>query len=164
MNVRRGMFRLWTVASTVFVIGVGIASYTSLHAEFINAYTDFDALAAKCGGRTVLPADCASARGSLGSDYDIRDGLCWYETAPFRRLYPEYKDLDTTALSEKLYAEAGRPLEHFHPWRKLAETAAIAFSVPFVALALGTALLWAFAGFTDQEKAPDNASDHTTGL
>jgi hypothetical protein len=52
-------------------------------------------------------------------------------------------------LSEKLYANVGQPLKHFHPWRKLVETAGFAIAVPLMVLALGAALFWVFAGFRE---------------
>jgi hypothetical protein len=114
MNVRRGLFRLWAVASAIFVILVGVASYSNLHDEFRNAYTDWDAEVAKLGGSLLLPVNCAEARGNLESDYTRQaDGLCWYETAKFRRLYPEYKDLSNAVLRERFFAKAGKPLEVF---------------------------------------------------
>jgi hypothetical protein len=37
------------------------------------------------------------------------------------------RPLSTIDLSERLYAKAGQPLKHFHPWLKVMETAVIAF-------------------------------------
>jgi hypothetical protein len=149
MNVRQGTFRLWVVASVLFVIGVGAASYGGIRQEFKNANADWDAEADKYGGYSLLPTDCGKARGTAGADYDNsqNDGLCWYRTRDFRRLYPEYKDLSNGALSEKLYAKAGQPLKHIHPWNMVMKTAGIAFGIPLAALALGFSLFWAFAGF-----------------
>ena len=149
INIRQGIFRLWIVSSVLFVIGVGAISYGSISEEFRVANTDWDAEAAKYGGWSLLPADCTKARGTAGIDYDAsqKDGLCWYKTEDFRRLYPEYKDVSNSDLSEKLYAKAGRPLEHIHPWHKVMQTAGFAFGVPLAVLALGWSLLWAIAGF-----------------
>ena len=149
MNVRRGMFRLWAIGSVLFAIAVGAVSYSSITAEFRNANTDWDTEAAKFGGYSLLPADCSKARGVAGTDYTYskNDALCWYKTEDFRRLYPEYKDLSDAVLSEKVYAKAGQPLRHFHPWIKVMTTAGMAFSVPLAVLALGFSLFWAFAGF-----------------
>ena len=97
----------------------------------------------------MLPVLCpeAAARGMIGSDYTEKDGTCWYSTAKFRLLYPEYKDLSDKDLSKKAHAKAGQPLKEFHPWRTVVTTALVAFGFPFVALALGCSLFWAFAGF-----------------
>ena len=129
------------------MIGVGIASYSDIRQEFRNANTDWDALAKKWN--SLLPADCANVRGVAGTDYDNTrsDGLCWYLTGDFRRLYPEYKNLSDKDLSEKLYAKAGQPLETPHPWSMVMKTAAVAFGVPLAILAFGLSLFWAFAGF-----------------
>ena len=147
MNLRLGMFRLWVVASALFLVGLGAISYSDIHEEFRNAYTDFDAAAKELGGYTIYPTDCDKARGVAGSDYSVSGGLCWYKMEEFRRLFPEYKDVSDHVLSEKLYAKVGRPVQYFHPWVKLSKTVAIAISVPIAVLALGWSLSWAFAGF-----------------
>jgi hypothetical protein len=149
MNIRRGMFRLWVIASILFVIGVGAISYSSIREEFRYANIDANAEYKKYGGYLVVPADCAGARGVAGTDYNRsqKDGLCWYAIDNFRRLNPEYKNLNDEDLSNRLYEKAGQPIEHLHPWRKVMETASIAFGVPLVVLALGYSLLWVFAGF-----------------
>lgn len=146
MNAQRGMFRLWVVVSALFVIGVGAASYGGIRNEFKVANTDYDALAKEAGGTTLLPVDCAKARGTI-SDYSLKDGLCWYTTENFRRLYPEYQNLSNRALSDRIYTKADIPLRKAHPWEMVFNTAEFAFGVPLAILVLGFALRWAFAGF-----------------
>jgi len=147
MNIRRGMFRLWIVSSALFVLGVSAVSYSAIREEFRASSIDYDAIAKKYGGDTLLPVDCGQARGVATSDYSVHDGSCWYATAIFRRLYPEYKDFNDHDLSEKIYAKAGRALTHPRPWAKVAETAGLALGVPVAALALGCSLSWALSGF-----------------
>jgi hypothetical protein len=147
LNIRQGLFRLWVIASILFVVGVGVISYRGIREEFRIAYTDWDAMAKEYGGSSLLPADCSKTRGAVNIDYSQSDGLCWYEPKTFRRLYPEYKDLSNKVLAEKLYAKAGRPLERQCPWNKVAVTAGVALCVPLAALALGWSSIWAIAGF-----------------
>lgn len=148
MNIRAGLFRLWIVASVLFIVAVGVASYSDIRNEFRTANTDWDATFEQYGGYGLLPALCDLARGSSGIDYTVeKDGLCWYKMQDFRRLYPEYRDLSNNVLAEKLYAKVGQPLQHFHPWHKVFKTAAIAVGVPVAVLFLGWSLLWALAGF-----------------
>lgn len=64
MNVRRGLFRLWVLLSVLFAIGVVAVSYSGLHEEFRNTYTDWDAEFAKYGVVSIWPVDCAKARGT----------------------------------------------------------------------------------------------------
>jgi hypothetical protein len=161
MNVRRGMFRLWIVCSAIFVLGVGAASYSGIREEFRAAGIDYDAMAKKYGGDTLLPVDCGQARGAVATDYSSNDGLCWYTTAMFRRLYPEYKDLTDHDLSEKVYAKAGRPLTHPRPWAKVAEAAGIAFGVPMGVLAFGCSLSWALSGFGSTVTSRDGKNSAT---
>ena len=148
MNAREGMFRLWLVGSALFVVGVAVTSYANIRDEFRNAYTDFDAEMSRLGGNSMFPTSCDKARGTLDSDYSRdNDGLCWYATKDFRRLYPEYNDIQWRELSKLLYAKAGRPLKEFHPWAEVLKTAGLAFGVPLAVLGLGIALRWVFAGF-----------------
>ncbi len=147
MNIRQGMFRLWVVASILFVIAVGVLSYSGIRQEFKNAYTDWDAVLKEYGGYALYPTDCGKARGTVGTDYSVSDYLCWYKIEDFRRLFPEYKDVSDRTLAEKLYAKAGRPIQKLHPWIKLLKTAIVAIAVPLAVLVLGWSLFWAFAGF-----------------
>jgi hypothetical protein len=146
------------------MIGVTTVSYSDIHTEFRNAYTDWDALAAKYGGSSLLPADCAKVRGTLGIDYTRNeDGLCWYEFSKFRLLYPEYKDVSDKELSKRLYAKAGKPLIGLHPWVKLAKTVTIAIGVPLAFLALGWSLFWALAGFKSPTPVAAPGEPQNTG-
>lgn len=129
------MFRLWVVASALFVVVVGAASCNGIREEFRISSIDYDAIAKKYGGDTLFPVDCGQARGLATTDYSANDGLCWYATGDLRRLYPEYKDISDHKLSGKIYAKAGRPLTHTHPWVKVAENATIAFGVPLLSRA-----------------------------
>ena len=152
MNVRKGTCRLWTVLSVLFVIGVGAVEYTEIRTEFRNAYTDWDAVASKYGGSTLVPVDCTKAIGKIDADYTRRDdSLCWYDIVKFRVLYPEYKALSDKELSKRLYDKAGQPLTEFHPWIKLGKVAAFALAVPLLVLAIGSALFWALAGFKSKQ-------------
>jgi hypothetical protein len=161
MNIRRGMFRLWVVASALFVLVAGAASYNGIREEFTLSSIDYDAIAKKYGGDTLFPVDCEQARCLAATDYSSSEGLCWYATGNFRRLYPEYKDINDHDLSEKIYAKAGRSLTHPHPWVKVAEAASIAFGAPLAVLALGYSLSWALAGFRAGPTSRDGKSSAT---
>ncbi len=175
MNIRKGAFRLWLIASVLFIVTVTVVSYDGIRDEFHNANTDWDAEFAKFGGTTIWPVLCTTpkeydasgkplpnllatptsppaARGIPGTNYTDRNGTCWYDSKTFRKFYPEYNDLSNRELGKKLMAAAGTPLIEFHPWHKVLETAAIAFGCPLGVLILGWGLVWAFAGF----KQPQN--------
>ena len=151
MNIRRGMFRLWTVASALFVIAVAYLSYPQIREEFRIADNDpadsREAIARLYGGRPVVPVSCNLARGNRDTDFSVSEGLCWYTIGDVKRLFPEYKDMTDQELSERLYAKAGRPMTRPHPWRRIMLASGIAFGVPLVVLTLGMSLGWAFAGF-----------------
>lgn len=75
MNIRRGLFRLWAVFASLFVIATGIVSTGSICDEFRKAASIKDASSFV----PLLPIDCSQARGSAGSDYSSFNGCCWYE-------------------------------------------------------------------------------------
>lgn len=149
MRIRRGLFRLWLVAAVLFALFIAASSYSEIAGDFRNANTDLNAIADKWGGHLLLPVTCGEARGAANADYEIGkdDGLCWYKAVDFRRLYPEYNDLQNGVLSDKLYTKVGRPPQRPHPWNKVLQTTGIALGVPVAVLILGASLLWAFAGF-----------------
>jgi hypothetical protein len=101
-----------------------------------------------------IPVNCNDARGKIGDDYDSRnDGgknNCWYALGKFRVLYPEYRDLTDDQISDRLYEKAGMPLTHPSPWILLLKTLSIAIGVPLIVLAVGSALGWAFDGFSKE--------------
>ena len=109
MSVRRGLFRLWVLSAALFVLGVGVSSYQTIRDEFREAARPrnyFDALAKKFGGEMLLPVDCLGTRGDMTA-YSVDRGHCWYAVRKFRELYPEYRDIDDSTLSDGLYAKAG---------------------------------------------------------
>jgi hypothetical protein len=143
IDIRRGSFRLWIVFAVLFVIAVGVESSGGIREEFNKA-----SLTKEMTGFTPLvPVDCSKARGYVSSDYEKRDGRCWYEIPKFRALHAEYKDLNDYDLSERLYKKAGIPLKPIRPWTKVTEAAGLAVGVPLAVLMLGWSLIWAFSGF-----------------
>src|SRR5262249_38731386 len=106
----------------------------------------------------LLPVDCGQARGVAAADYSLNEGSCWYASAIFRHLYPEYRDLSDHDLAERIYAKAGRPLTHPNPWAKVAVTAGIAIGVPLAVFVLGWCLGWAFSGFRGATSRDGNRS------
>jgi hypothetical protein len=146
MNIRRGLFRLWVVLSGIFIIAASILLSGGIRDEFKKAR----GVKEMSSFKTLLPVDCSKVRGSVASDYSNFEGQCWYEIPKFRKLYPEYKDVDDNRLSEFLYEKAGIPLTPIRPWRKLMETVGFIVGVPLVVLLLGRSLMWAASGFRGQ--------------
>jgi hypothetical protein len=153
MNWRRGLFRLWVVGATLFVITVLAISYD----EF--AKPPF-----------FVPVRCGEARGKLGTDYAIKEKgkpssqdhakpnffeTCWYSLSKFRTFYPEYNDLEDGDLIRKLHANLDlRTFDDLiaervpQPWTTIGVWAIIAFGIPLAVLLLGASLVWAFSGFS----------------
>lgn len=147
MNARRGFLRLWIVFSVLVLIGVTALNYSNIHSEFRRASVRSALLANLHAG--MVPVGCVDPvpRGTAGADYAISHGLCWYKMADLRRLYPEYKSLSDSTLSDKLRMKIGWESLDAHPWRTilgLAEDTVVVLAAVFI---LGYALIWAFAGF-----------------
>jgi hypothetical protein len=156
MNLRRGFFRFWLVLAALFVIATAVVSFPDVRSEFKKAAADAVAKAELKAQDFVLdvPVACGDARGKIGGDYEVRDKNCWYSINKFRPLYPEYKDLTDDQLSDRLYEKAGFPIiPPASPWTLLAKLISIAIGVPFVILAVGSALGWSFAGFSSERKS-----------
>lgn len=151
MNFGRGFFRVWIILSALFATGVAFVSYQGVKEEFERASLDFSQVST-----LMLPVDSREARGRSGADYAPPDRPwntytatpnCWYKLPDVRRLYPEYRDLSETALSDKLYSKVGIVLSPARPWRALGIALAIALAVPLFVLIVGAALGWALSGF-----------------
>jgi hypothetical protein len=147
IHVRSGLFRLWLVVAVLWATAVGLFSFQDVREEFAKAASmkNLDA----DGFVPDLPVDCDLAR---GSEFRRDRNLCWYDLPTFRKLYPEYKDLDDKDLSEQLYEKAGTPLVPIRPWSVLGERAGLALGPPLGLLAVGSALMWAVAGFANTGK------------
>lgn len=155
MNFRRGFFRLWILASVLFVIAVAFVVYEPIITSFKRAA---ESKSWPEVGLILLPVLCKDARGTSGTDYTGREGpwsdysaegKCMYKMADFRRLYPEYKDLSDNDLATKMYEKANRPLQpELEPWWALGQAVAIAAMVPLVVLLLGWAIAWTLSGFS----------------
>ena len=142
VNMRRGLLRLWTVSSIIWVAAVGVFTYAD-----IGKLPETPS--SPLGFIPYLPMRCAGdLHGVAGSDYKReKDGLCWYAIDKFRALYPEYNDLDDETLMDKVYAKAGLPLKRSSPWALVPARLAIAAGVPLAVLALGWAVFWVISGF-----------------
>ncbi len=163
MNFRRGFFRLWVLASILWVVGVAVNSYAEVASEFKRASLWQASQDVKWDevSLILLPVHCKQARGKSGVDYTGREGpwsdyshegQCMYKMADFRRLYPEYKDLTDNDLVDRLYREANRPLSGKpEPWWFLLQAVAMALIVPLVVLLFGWAIAWALSGFRRKE-------------
>jgi hypothetical protein len=97
LNVRRGLFRLWLVLSSLRIILIAIISFSPVREEFAKAASMRSIEAASW--EPDEPVDCSDAR---GREFRQERDLCWYSLPVFRKLYPEYKNLAEKDLSEKL--------------------------------------------------------------
>lgn len=143
MNISRGLFRLWIILAVLFVFLVIIFNLDDLK----HPTSKFDSTTAKL----MLPVDCSLVRGKLDKDYstNLKGNYCWYQISVFRKLFPEYKDLQDTELSEKLYKKVNiksQPDNHLF-WNAVQNILIYGLGIPLLLLALGFCLKWALAGF-----------------
>ncbi|KKZ86235.1 hypothetical protein B5K05_17395 [Rhizobium phaseoli] len=114
MNIKRGLFRLWLVLSIMFAGLMYFINYERIRAEFDKAQLQ----AAMSNDTLMIPVFCGDARGTVKVDYTPERfpnavnpfDTCWYDLPRFRQLFPEYKDMDDTALADSLYAKVGQPI------------------------------------------------------
>lgn len=162
VNFRQGFFRAWIVVSALWVIAISALSYGGISTEFAKDAAIDRALMARIEAESIVlvPVSCpgdgtVQVRGVEGADF-TRDSmaaqpwdryLCWYEMPAFRRLYPEYSDIADEPLTERLYAQAGRPTTTPKPWGKVAQAASLALVPPIILIVLGAAISWVLSGF-----------------
>jgi len=88
-----------------------------------------------------------AAEFSAGSDFDRRDGHCWYTLPKLRASFTEYRDLSDYEIAKRLYVKAGVGWEDHTGRKKALETAEWGLGVPLAVFALIWCVLWACAGF-----------------
>jgi hypothetical protein len=149
------------VLSVLFMIAVGIASYDTIKKGFDEAAV----MEMVRGVQIIMPVLCGKARGVAGTDYTTKENqnpgpldiyakpdpfdLCYYTSVPeYRPLFPEFALMREMALVKKIYADAGTPTGDIrNPWVNLLGLIAWTLAIPLVVLAIGSAIMWAFAGF-----------------
>jgi hypothetical protein len=153
-RIARGLFRLWLVASAIFVIGTAIVGYDDFSSKRDAVWP----------GERLVARLCGDTRGLAGTDYttnlDQDPGPwdlyatpnpfdnCWYRISAFRRLFPEFAALSDDELASKLYSDVGIPVRsQASMWPTLGKRLSIAIGVPWSVLIFGGALVWAFRDF-----------------
>ena len=152
MNIRRGFFRLWVIASLTFVALVAAFAFEGMKKSFDDYYLS------KHMDETsilLLPVNCGDVRGKETADYTApawhdraKKTLCWYQEPKFRALYPEYKDMSNPDLSTRLYKAAGiDTTPRQNPWLGLVFLVAWGLAIPLIVLLIGAGIGWALSGF-----------------
>lgn len=139
LNVRRGFFRFWIVCSAIWILAVAFIGYKQFRSERDAWHAPVSEI--------MVPTDCSSARGIEGTDFDKRDGHCWYTLPVLRASYPEYRDMNDYDVAKRLYVKAGVGWKDNSAWKNVASTAGWALGIPAAVFVLGWAILWAFSGF-----------------
>jgi hypothetical protein len=147
MNLRRGLFRLWIVASALWVLAVAFVGYGPVKREF-------DAVASMSNAE--WPVQLAGFRQRYPqynhlSDAQLMDAFYknFYSDLTReefdKRMAADKSAIDPENLTqlEKAVADIRVP----NPWATLGDWAGIALGIPLAVLALGSSLLWALSGF-----------------
>jgi hypothetical protein len=153
MNVRRGLFRLWVVATAGYLLLAAAYFFRNVREEFAAAALFRHGLT-RFGDEALVPVPCAQARGKEGVDFSKliypehgNKIICWYSRSKVRTLFPEYSDLSDGDLTNRAYKKAGIERSLPHPWTTLMKSAGLLLLPPLVLLLVGWSLVWAFAGF-----------------
>ncbi|MES0007059.1 hypothetical protein NKJ64_18080 [Mesorhizobium sp. M0062] len=155
MNFRRGMFRIWTVASICWLIFVGVVTYGEFQRQMRLHNTLNDV---KAGYSIGLP--CPQAVGQLGVDYvkDDRFGQvlseqtgtktdwCSYSLAGYRKAHPE----DSGKSDEQIFNE-NLVFDNTHPWRSIGFGVLAGVTGPLALLLLWFIGAWVVTGFRSRE-------------
>lgn len=148
MNIRRGFFRLWVVATALYIAGVSVFYFFNIR----NMEATYGTPQAAVGR---LPTDCEAQRGVEGADFiRVTDTgkpwdryLCWYTLPDIRRLYPEYAGIGDDQLTRQLFVTANRSYGYYGYWPTIQVAALIGLVPPLLALVVGSAIGWALSGF-----------------
>ncbi|MBU6442429.1 MAG: hypothetical protein KGR48_00840 [Alphaproteobacteria bacterium] len=124
MNWKRGFFRIWLIASGLFVIAVSAIYWQ-------QAAHQFEAL------RHVLPANERSPELQKAIDALYRVSSAPASDPHARALAQHVSDLNRREIE----------LRDGNPWQTIYEGMALAIAVPLILLALGAAAGWALGGF-----------------
>jgi hypothetical protein len=160
MNWRRGLFRAWLVGAVGFGVTVAALNYDQITNEFgqskkasdwSSEVKPFDV----SGPATpMVPTPCNKARGIKDVDYITFEGApgCWFQMPVFRRLYPEYSDIEESVLFHRLYELVPGSLgpsgpRQATPWKSVAHLAGIAIGIPVAIMLAAIIGAWVLAGF-----------------
>lgn len=158
MRWRRGFFRLWIVASIIFIAWTGLL----ISSQYSSSYGVWERYA-------FVPLRCDQARGTLGLDYgytpigpgawdarpeDPRDpprtSTCFMDIRTYQRLHPDLADgQDDATLMRTAYASYGLQERSDPPgWiEPLGAWALFSVVVCLGTLAIGWVIGWIVSGF-----------------
>lgn len=132
-----GALPLRVIGNLAFAMFVAVTSYDRISREFQKAWTSN---VAKGFGRTLLsPCGLRCRPLLLRHGLSKNEGRCWYEIPKFRKMFPEYRELNDEELSDRLYEKAGIEITPARPWTLVVAAAAIAIGVPVAVLIVSTA-------------------------
>jgi dephospho-CoA kinase len=155
INVVKGLFRLWIVASVAWILFV-FFSLILTPGNTIQIAQKRVSLATKFFSTShLLPIKCIDIHGVRSVDYFEYRGMCWMPLDSFRSLYPERAASTDADLTVQMYSNEGFPAAEIGWAERLWRIIRAAFSVPLITLVGGLAAFWvgrgfrAFAGRTD---------------
>lgn len=135
MSLRRGLFRIWLVASVCWIGFVilmrapAIVDDFKFHNDLVEA--------------RLLPAFCDDARGRF-TDVTKKNGWCWVDLVRFRALYPDEANKEVQELREIYSVKNDITNDH---WLELGWAALLAVIPSMLLFFVGMILLWIARGF-----------------
>ncbi len=150
---------MWVVMSAAYVLAVGVFGAKPLLEEFGKASEQQSALQGTSYG---FPIKCEQVLGEKDIDwtngnpweYDYQK-ICWYKLDGLRHYFPGYASLSPETTLKMTYARAETYFPKPRPWNSLLEGIGWVVGLPLFFLVVGSALYWAFSGFSGRPRNTD---------
>ncbi|QKD03516.1 hypothetical protein [Mesorhizobium loti] len=158
MNLRRGLFRVWIVASICWLIFVGSVTYWGVQRQIAEG----DAFQRMKRDGFVIGTFCDEAKGQENVDFDkagkafneaMKDTAgqerewCQYSLAGYHKAHPE----EASKTDDQILA-ANFITDDSHPWQTAFYGLVAAAAAPLAVLLVWFVGTWVMAGFRKSEK------------
>ncbi len=154
-NWKRGLFRVWIVFAGLWVLVVGLIFFVELSPLPLNGQMF---IVKHPDDNPTLERVTGDTEEEFIKRIDIKGGgdpekLLYWETTPlgYRTLLGREWSAEKSKERLREVDEMIREQANAKWWDSLYDGAKIAFGVPVVVLALGSAFAWAFSGFRREE-------------
>lgn len=160
MNLKRGLFRVWIVASICWLIFVGSVSYWGVQRQIAEA----DAFQRMKREGFVIGTFCNEAKGQENVDFNrsgkafddaakettgVDGAWCQYSLAGYRRAHPE----EASKTDDQILA-ANFITDYSHPWQTAFQGFLFAVAAPIALLLIWFVGAWVVSGFARAKEPP----------
>lgn len=145
MNIKRGVFRLWLVLSSLFVGAVLLTTWENITADFKHATENrwwLEFPSEEEYNLEKIISDMKQERLSAVRQEQPLDNDSWWDYIND----PTVEEVELERRLSKMKQE--RLAEKYAPWNNLIRIAAFAFGIPLIILVIGSAFAWALSGFS----------------